>query len=91
MKSIRSILAFVLLAAFSASVFAGPVNINQADAQTLAENIRGVGPKIAERIVSFRNQNGPFSTVEDLTSVKGVGEKTIEKNRDVLKLTVITQ
>ncbi len=86
MKSIRSILTFVLLAAFSATAFAGPVNINEADAATLAENIRGVGPKLAERIVMYRDQEGQFASVEDLINVKGIGEKMIEKNRDILKL-----
>ncbi len=86
MKTIRNILVFATLSLFSAIAFAGPVNINTADADSLAENIKGVGPKTAAKIVSYRETNGPFGTVDELQQVKGVGPKTIEKNRDVLNV-----
>ena len=59
----------------------GKVNINTADAQTLM-TLHGIGKSIAERIVSYRSEHGVFSSVNDLTKVKGVGVKLLEKNKD---------
>ena len=64
----------------------GAVDINAADAQTLAEAINGVGISRAQAIVAYRSEHGPFKSVDDLTAVKGIGDKLVEKNRD--KLTV---
>ena len=58
------------------------VDINHADARTLAESLTGVGLVKAEAIVAYRNDNGPFTRVEDLAKVKGIGVKTIEANRE---------
>lgn len=63
---------------------AEPVNINTADATTLASAISGVGMKRAEAIVAYREANGPFASVDDLILVKGVGEKTLEQARSLL-------
>jgi competence protein ComEA len=52
-------------------------NINTANAVEL-EKLSGIGPKIAEEIVKYRDANGPFKTVEDLKSVKGIGIKKFE-------------
>ena len=60
---------------------AEPVNINTADAATLAAAIAGVGQKRAEAIVAYREANGPFRSVDDLVLVKGVGQKTLEQSR----------
>ena len=65
---------------------AAQVNINTADAATLAENISGIGPKKAQAIVNYRNTNGPFKTAQDLTNVKGIGQKTVEKNINNLRV-----
>ena len=54
------------------------ININTADLQRL-EELPGVGPVIAQRILDYRQLNGPFAQVEDLLQVKGIGEKTLEK------------
>ena len=79
----RFIGAFALL--LSTSVFAlGPVDINSADAMTLAKQIQGVGISKAQAIVAYRNQNGRFASIEDLAKVKGIGLKTVNKNRDRL-------
>lgn len=83
MKTLRIIIALLALT-FSAFVHAGPVNINTADAQSLSKNIKGVGLKKAEAIIAYREQYGNFKTVADLTRVKGIGKKLIEKNEDVL-------
>ena len=60
---------------------AGPVDINTADAQTLAQQLDGVGAAKAQAIVDYRQANGPFKTVEDIEKVKGIGKSTLEKNR----------
>lgn len=62
------------------------VNINQADAATLAERLNGIGIKKAEAIVSYREQNGPFKSVDDLLNVSGIGDATLEKNRNLISL-----
>lgn len=60
---------------------AAPVNVNTADAQTLAKHINGVGPKKAKAIISYRESNGPFKTLADLSKVKGIGQKIIDRNK----------
>lgn len=79
-------LLVVLFAAFcSFNVIASPVNINTADAKTIGEALSGIGLKKAEAIVKYREEKGPFKTVEDLVNVAGIGEKTVEKiKNDVL-------
>lgn len=68
----------------SLPVNAGPVDINTADAATLASAMNGVGEKKAATIVAYRDAHGPFVRVEDLSNVKGIGLSTIEKNRQNL-------
>ncbi len=54
------------------------INLNTASAADL-ENLPGVGAKMAERIVEYRQKNGPFKKIEDLMNVKGIGEKNFLK------------
>ena len=63
---------------------AGPVDINTASAETLAETIHGVGLKRAQAIVLYREEHGAFESVDQLAQVQGIGAKTIERNRDRL-------
>jgi competence protein ComEA len=63
------------------SAFAGPVNINTADARTLAEELVGVGPALAKAIVLDREQNGEFSSPDALARVKGIGSRIVEQNK----------
>ncbi|MBZ4201888.1 MAG: helix-hairpin-helix domain-containing protein [Methylovulum sp.] len=75
----------LLMISFINTVAAAPVNINTADAPTIAENLKNIGIKKAEAIVAYRTKIGQFKTVEELADVAGIGEKTIEKNRaDIL-------
>jgi competence protein ComEA len=75
----------VLAALFSANVLATPVNINTADAKTIADSLSGIGLKKAQTIVDYRTKNGNFTSVDDLSKVSGIGEKTISKNKaDIL-------
>ncbi len=62
------------------------VNINSADAQTLAERLNGVGLKKAQAIVSYREQHGPFKAVDELVNVAGIGDATLAKNRDLISV-----
>jgi len=61
--------------------FAGPVNVNTADAETISAELQGVGIAKAIAIVEYRQANGPFKTADDLAQVKGIGERTVEINR----------
>lgn len=72
-----------LAALFLASpwLMAEPVDLNAASAAELDKALTGIGPAKAKAIVDYRNQNGPFKTVDDLTHVKGIGKATVEKNR----------
>ena len=85
MSIIRSLVCSLGLL-LSAFVYAGPVNINTADAETIAEAMTGVGLKKAQAIIEFRNQNGAFKSLEELTQIKGIGHKTLAKNRDNLTI-----
>jgi|SRR5882672_1157758 len=60
---------------------AGPVNINTADAKTLARELNGIGLSRAQAIVDYRQKNGPFRTADDLANVKGIGKQMVDKNR----------
>ena len=59
----------------------GRVNINTADASAL-ETLPGVGPALAARIIAWRDENGPFRSVDELSAVSGIGEKTLDGMRD---------
>jgi competence protein ComEA len=65
----------------SAVSWAGPVNINTADAATLAAELSGVGPALAAAIVEDREANGSFETPQALARVRGIGEHILEMNR----------
>ncbi len=62
------------------------VNINTATAEELAEALKGVGIKKAQAIIAYRKANGDFSSAEQLTEVKGIGEATVDKNRALITL-----
>ena len=85
MKMIKALIMGCLLAC-SAMAFAGKVNINSADAGTLAAELTGVGEKKAQRIIEYREKYGAFSSADDLAKVKGISSKTIEKNRHNINL-----
>lgn len=77
--------AIVLLFLFTSwGVLAGSLNINAADATEIAQVMDGVGQTKAEAIVAHRKTHGHFNSIEDLAKVKGIGKKTVEKNRSRL-------
>ena len=59
------------------------VNINTADKEALS-SFPGVGPVIAGRIIEYREKNGPFKNIEEITKIKGIGEKTFQKIKDLI-------
>ncbi len=59
----------------------GLVDVNTADATAL-EDLPGIGPALAERIVAYREEHGPFGSVDDLTDVPGIGDAKLEALRD---------
>ncbi|MGH8077701.1 MAG: ComEA family DNA-binding protein [Lysobacter sp.] len=81
----KSLVLSLLLAGslLSVSAFAAEkVNINTADVATIDRVLLNIGPSKAAAIVAYRKANGAFRSAEQLALVKGVGLKTIEKNRD---------
>ncbi|HEY6529348.1 MAG TPA: helix-hairpin-helix domain-containing protein [Cellvibrionaceae bacterium] len=62
------------------------VNINTADAATLAAALNGIGIKKAEAIIAYREQIGKFTSADQLLEVKGIGKATLDKNKDKIKL-----
>ena len=62
---------------------ARPIDLNTADSAAL-ESVPGIGKSLSQRIVAFREKNGPFQSVDDLLKVQGVGEKSIQKLRPYL-------
>jgi competence protein ComEA len=70
----------------SGLAFAGAVNINTADAKTLAKELVGVGAAKAEAIVRYRTEKGPFKNVDELRKVEGIGEATFEHNKNSIKV-----
>jgi competence protein ComEA len=61
------------------------ININTASAEELTQ-LKGIGPSHAAKIIEFREKNGPFKLPEDLVQVPGVGQKTFEKNKDLISV-----
>lgn len=60
------------------------IDINTADAEQLASVLQGVGTARAAAIVAYRQEHGAFNSVEDLLQVNGIGESTLETNRQLL-------
>lgn len=79
------VIALALGLAVSGNIFAGEVNINTADADTIASNLNGIGLSKAQAIVAWRDKNGQFTDLSSLQEVKGIGEKTLEKNKPFIQ------
>ncbi|HXI02910.1 MAG TPA: helix-hairpin-helix domain-containing protein [Candidatus Saccharimonadales bacterium] len=96
-QAVRSIAASLLLVAILAVAGASGVaaagqahdgavakiDINHATAEEL-QQLPGVGPSLAQRIVDFREKNGPFGSVDELLKVRGIGEKSLERFRHLV-------
>lgn len=96
MPIIASTLIFILFLPYHLCYAADPpsisiataqlLDINAASAEQLAEKLPGIGPEKALRIVRWREQNGQFLSVEQLQEVKGIGPKTLEKLRALVRV-----
>lgn len=85
MNALKALVLALGLAASAA--FAGsPVNVNTADAATIAASLDGVGDAKAKAIIAYRTEHGPFKSADELVNVKGIGLRTVEKNRDFIQL-----
>lgn len=83
---IRKLVLFIfvlLLMAATPLLAMDKININKASAQEL-EQLKGVGPKIAQKIIEYRDKNGPFKKPEDIKLVQGIGPKILEDNKEML-------
>ncbi len=69
-----------------AIIQAASVNLNSADVETLTRELKGIGETKAKAIVEYREAHGPFSSVDELLEIKGIGAATLEKNRAKLSL-----
>ncbi|MEA3487476.1 MAG: ComEA family DNA-binding protein [Thermodesulfobacteriota bacterium] len=90
MKRSRKIFVLLVVVLFVISMVpvalaeeGGKININTAPVEELVK-LNRIGPKYAERIVQYRETNGPFVKVEDIVMVKGIGPKTLDINKDVM-------
>lgn len=82
-----SFLISIFTAGISLNVSAAEaVNINTADAVTLAKNLNGIGLKKAKAIIAYRDKHGNFKSAQDLANVKGIGSKTVLKNKDYIRV-----
>ncbi len=87
MKKTNRVLGLLMGALiFPVLAIAGPVNINTADAETISEELTGIGLSKAKAIVAYREENGPFKSADDLVLVKGIGEKTLLSIRADVRL-----
>ena len=82
MSRIRYILFAIIISLVSFGAMAVPVDINTANAETLAAELTGIGSAKAQAIVAYREKHGPFRQAEDLLQIKGIGDAILEKNRD---------
>lgn len=82
---LRSALS-VLICLAPLAAWAGPVDINTADAATLAKELNGIGPNRAQAIVAYRTQHGPFKSADDLTLVKNIPQKIVDRNRENIRV-----
>jgi comEA protein len=80
------LVAVAVAAADGGSSQKGIVNINTAEGEQL-QLLPRVGPALAERIINFREVNGPFKSVDELVAVKGIGEKSLEQLRPYIAVT----
>lgn len=67
------------------STSTGKININTADSETLQE-LNGVGPSTAQKIIDYRTSRGSFGSIEDIKNVSGIGDKTYEKLKDFITI-----
>ena len=86
MTSVKKLFLILLLALPCYLSAADKININTASKEVLMSEIKGVGEKRAEAIIAYREQNGPFKSVDELAKVTGVGQSILDANKDSLSV-----
>ena len=71
----------ILSGLFPVLLWAGPVDVNTADAATIARELNGIGSARAEAIVEYRNEYGAFQSADELMNVAGIGQHILDANR----------
>ena len=71
----------ILTGLFPVLLWAGPVDVNTADAETMARELNGIGSARAEAIVEYRNEFGAFQSADELMNVAGIGQHILNVNR----------
>lgn len=84
--SVRRAAQAFIVTLMPALAWSGPVDINTADAATIARELQGIGLSRAQAIVAYREKNGAFRSADDLRKIKGIGEKVLELNRANIKV-----
>jgi competence protein ComEA len=84
MSKLRKVLLSLLLIFPLLAGATDKLDINTADSAMLAQALQGVGEKRAELIVAWRAEHGPFKSIDDLIKVKGIGQKIVDENREIL-------
>jgi competence protein ComEA len=84
--ALRHAVQVLICSLLPVAVWAGPVDINSADAATIAKELQGIGLSKAQDIVAYRDKNGAFKSAEDLRKIKGIGAKTLERNRANIRM-----
>ncbi len=86
MNFIKNLVLGLSLSLASLAAFAAQVNLNTATTAQL-ETLNGIGAAKAEAIVAYRSAHGGFKSIDELADVKGIGDKTVEKNREQMTVT----
>ena len=83
---VRRCVQALIVTLIPALVWAGQVDINTADAATIAKELQGIGLSRAQAIVAYREKNGAFRSADELRKIKGIGAKVLERNRANIKV-----
>jgi competence protein ComEA len=89
-RAVQVLICSLLPAMLWSGAWAGPVDINTADAATIAKELQGIGLSKAQAIVAYREKNGSFKSAEELRKIKGIGAKTLERNRANIRMETAT-
>lgn len=82
----RTVLMLSVVLVSSSLWAATPLDINTASAEQLAVVMKGVGAKKAQAIIDYREQHGPFKSIDELVKVKGIGVALVERNQQMIRV-----
>ena len=83
METLKRCMLVIFLSVFINAYAEGPIDLNTADKETLMM-VKGVGESRAQAIIEYREKYGPFGSVDELTEVVGIGQATVDANREIL-------